>query len=84
MNVSLATPEKMVFSGKADDVVLVAEKGQINLLERHSNLITLVKPGRLTVKLNEANSSAYEVSDGVLKVDGDRVSVLCNEIKAIK
>lgn len=82
MEVSLATPEKTVFAGKAEDVLLVADKGQINVLQRHANLITLVKPGRLVVKLSATSSSNYDVSEGVLKVEGDRVTVLCNEIKA--
>ena len=82
MDVSLATPEKTVYSGKADDILLIAEKGQINVLERHANLITLVKPGRIVLKSSGGNSNNFDVSDGVLKVEGTKVTVLCNEIRA--
>jgi F-type H+-transporting ATPase subunit epsilon len=82
VEVSLATPEKAIFSGSAEDVVLITEKGQINVLQRHANLITLVKPGRLTIHLSASNASHFDVSDGVLKVEGDKVTVLCNQIKA--
>lgn len=83
MKLSLATPEKIVFSGSASDVLLNAEKGQINLLERHANIITLVMPGTLSVKSPEKGLLKFEVSKGVLKVEGDSISVLCNQITTL-
>ncbi len=80
MKVSLATPEKKIFSGEATDIVVNAEKGQLQILERHANLITLVKPGQ--VKINGAESKAFSVSDGVLKVENNSVSILCASIRA--
>ena len=50
MQIFLATPEKQVFSGEAKDVLVNAEKGQINILENHANLITLVKPGEVRIR----------------------------------
>jgi F-type H+-transporting ATPase subunit epsilon len=79
MQVSLATPEKIVFSGQADDVLIQAEKGQINILDRHSNLITLVKKGPVVVKAAQGNLN-FTVGEGVLKVEDNKVSILCGEI----
>ncbi|MBN8553864.1 MAG: hypothetical protein J0L93_00285 [Deltaproteobacteria bacterium] len=81
MQVSLATPEKIIFSGSADDVLLIADKGQINLLDRHANLITLVRKGPITLKA-ATGVLKFQVGDGVLKVEDNKVSILCGEISA--
>lgn len=81
MTVSLATPEKVVFSGEADDILLNAEKGQLNILERHANLITLVKEGPLVLR-SQGREQRFQVGDGVLKVENNHLSVLCREIRA--
>ena len=78
MEVFVATPERRVFSGQASDVLVSAEKGQINILERHANLVTFVKPGELRVR--GESEKAFQVGAGVLKVEGNRVSILCREI----
>ncbi|MDB5037110.1 MAG: atpC [Bacteriovoracaceae bacterium] len=79
MEVFLATPDKKVFSGAASDVLVNAEKGQINILEKHANLITLVKPG--VVRIRGAQEKNFQVGEGVLKVENDRVSILCKEVR---
>jgi F-type H+-transporting ATPase subunit epsilon len=79
VEVFVATPEKKIFAGEASDLLVNAEKGQLNILERHANLITLIKPGAL--KIRGAVEKSFHVSDGVLKVEDNRVSILCNEVR---
>lgn len=82
MEVFLATPERKVFSGEAGDVLVNAEKGQINILERHANLITLVRPGAIRIRgvKDGGEEKSFQVGEGILKVENNRVSILCNEV----
>jgi F-type H+-transporting ATPase subunit epsilon len=82
MEVSVATPERLVYKGVANDVLLNTEKGQINVLERHANLISMVRAGPLTIHTNTENR-VFNVSDGVLKVEDDSISILCDLVEAI-
>jgi len=81
MQVSLITPQESVFSGQANDLRLVAEAGEINLLENHANIITLVKPGKLKI-IGTSGTSQFDVSEGVLRVEKERCSILCMSAKA--
>lgn len=76
MRMSLATPEKLLYEGELQKLTLIADKGQIQILENHAPLLTLVKPGAVLV--NEAGGSErnFQVSDGVLKVDKNQISIL--------
>jgi len=75
MQVSLMTPQQTVFQGESDDILVHGHLGQINLLERHADLITKVIPGSLRIKTGGGTKS-FEVSDGVLRVKDGRCSIL--------
>lgn len=81
MNLSLATPEEMIFDGPAEDILLNADKGQINILPDHANLITYIKPGEMIVVGGGGRKETFEVGDGVLRVEGGKVVALCQTAK---
>ena len=81
MKIFLATPEKPVFSGEVTSLLLEAEKGQINILERHARLISLVRPGPITIRHGQTENR-FHVGDGVIKVENETVNILCDTAKA--
>ena len=83
MLVTLATPEKLIFSSEAESVVLNAERGQLKILPRHANLISLVHPGSVIVEQTDKGVSEgrFNVGRGVLKVQNDEIAILCDEVK---
>jgi F-type H+-transporting ATPase subunit epsilon len=81
MQITLATPEKQIFSGEAVSLSVKAEKGELQILDRHADLITLVHPGK--VKIQGETVKGFEVSEGVLKIEQGAVSVLCSRIVPI-
>jgi len=82
MEVSVSTPDKVVFSDEATSVVLRSEKGEIDMLERHSNLVTLVYAGPMRIKTPSGKEFNFQVGGGALKVEGSKISILCSEVKA--
>jgi len=76
MKVSLMTPQQVVFSGDAQDVLLNAHKGQINILEKHADLITTLAAGPLRIRTG-THEKNYNISGGVMRVQGERCSILC-------
>ena len=79
MEVTISTPERLAFSGAADSVVVHADKGQLTILPQHANLITFVEEGPLKVTSGGAQTD-FEVSGGVLKVENEKISVLCQRV----
>jgi F-type H+-transporting ATPase subunit epsilon len=81
VEVSLLTPQQVVFTGPVDEVLVNADKGQLDILKRHADLVTEVKKGLLTIKY-QGKSTAFEVTDGVLRIEGERCSILVMEARA--
>jgi F-type H+-transporting ATPase subunit epsilon len=75
MDVSIATPDGVVFKGQANDLLLHTFEGQINILENHANMVTTVVEGSVLLKGSGVNKS-FELHKGVLKVEDGSVSIL--------
>jgi F-type H+-transporting ATPase subunit epsilon len=80
MEVSIATPDGVVFKGSADDVLLQGHEGQINILEGHANMVTTVEEGPVVLKGSGVDKTV-DVLRGVLKVDEGKVSILVDGAK---
>lgn len=80
MEVRVLTPEKTVFSGQAKRVEVIADRGQLTILENHANLVSLVKEGPLKVETVDAGLKAFEISDGVFKCENNTLSILCPRV----
>ncbi len=73
--IEIVTPEKVVFSDKADSVVLPTTEGELGVLAGHIPLLTALAPGELQV-LTEGKTEYLTVDKGFAQVLGDKVSVL--------
>lgn len=82
MHVQISTPEEMIFSGPCDDLVIEAEKGQLNILPRHTSLVSFVHPGDLIIRNTKDGDKRFYLDEGLLKVEGDRIVVLSPAVKA--
>ncbi|MGI9625832.1 MAG: ATP synthase F1 subunit epsilon [Longimicrobiales bacterium] len=82
MELRVVSPEKTVFEGRARSVVVPAWDGRVGVLPGHAPLITLLGAGPLRVDAEEGGAQAFEISGGVLKVEGDSVTVLASKVGA--
>ena len=73
--IEIVTPEKVVFSDKADSVVLPTTEGDVGVLSGHIPLLTALTPGELQV-ITEGKTEYLTVDKGFAQVLGDKVSVL--------
>lgn len=75
MKVKLLTPQGLMFSGDATDVLLQADKGQMNILERHADIIARMAPGDLLIR-GAGSEKKFKVSAGFVRVKSDECSIL--------
>ena len=78
MNLEIITAERSVYSGEVDMVIAPGLDGQLGILPKHAPLITVLKPGELTVKKSGEEDMYVAVSGGFMEVIGNRVSVLAD------
>jgi F-type H+-transporting ATPase subunit epsilon len=74
-NFELVTPERLVFSGEASQVVVPGAEGDFAVLAGHAPFISTLRPGILDVTLPQGRQRLL-VKKGVAEADPARLTVL--------
>ncbi len=77
MMLEITTAERQVYSDEVDMVIAPGFDGQLGILPRHAPLMTMLKPGELTIR-KDGEDIYVAVSGGFMEVLGNRVSVLAD------
>ena len=77
MNLEIITAERQVYSDEVDMVIAPGFDGQLGILPMHAPLMTMLKPGELTVR-KDGENMYVAVSGGFMEVLGNKVSVLAD------
>jgi F-type H+-transporting ATPase subunit epsilon len=82
MNIRVLTPERIICSTKADEIILPSLTGQVGVLENHATLITALDTGLLRIKLDEKWTPII-LYGGLAEIDQNRVTVLVNDVEEL-
>jgi len=82
MNIRVLTPDRVICSTTADEVVLPGLTGQIGVLEGHAALITALDTGLLRIKLDNKWTPII-LCGGLAEIDQNRVTVLVNDVEEL-
>ena len=82
MNIRVLTPDRVICSTTADEVVLPGLTGQVGVLDGHAALITALDTGLLRIKSNEKWTPII-LCGGLAEIDQNRVTVLVNDVEEI-
>ncbi|MFP4079891.1 MAG: F0F1 ATP synthase subunit epsilon [Ectothiorhodospira sp.] len=78
-HVDIVSAEESIFSGTAHMLVAPAEHGEVGILPRHSQYVTLLKPGEVRLKISDSGEEQnIYISGGVLEVQPHVVTVLAD------
>ena len=75
-NFELVSPERVLFSGQVDAVVLPASEGDMTVLAGHSPVMTTLKTGFLVVTSTPGNGRRVLVRGGFADVNQNGLTVL--------
>jgi F-type H+-transporting ATPase subunit epsilon len=75
LQVSVISPERTIFEGNADSVVVPAWDGELGILRGHAPLMALLGTGSIRIRRG-GQTERFHVSGGFLQVINNRVSVL--------
>ena len=82
MNIRVLTPDRLICSTTADEVILPGLTGQVGVLDGHAALITALDTGLLRIKSNEKWTPII-LCGGLAEIDRNRVTVLVNDVEEI-
>jgi F-type H+-transporting ATPase subunit epsilon len=78
LNFSLVSPEREVFHGEVDQVVVPGVEGEFGVLVNHAPVMSIIKPGVLRVLDGGAEKRIF-VFGGFADVSPDGLTVLAEE-----
>jgi len=82
MNIRVLTPDRIICSTTADEVVLPGVTGQIGVLDGHASLITALYTGLLRIKLDQKWTPII-LCGGLAEIDRNQVTVLVNDVEEL-
>lgn len=71
----IVTPEKIVFTGKIEEVTIPGTEGEFGVLLGHESLLSSLKFGELNYT-KEGKKSYYAVNTGYAEVTAQKVTIL--------
>ena len=80
LNIRVLTPDRVICSTTADEVVLPGLTGQVGVLDGHAALITALDTGLLRIKLDDKWTPII-LCGGLAEIDSNRVTVLVNDVE---
>ena len=77
LNLRVLAPDKSVYDGSADEVILPSTSGQIGILTGHVSMLTALGSGVLRLR-EGTNWQSIALSGGFAEVEANEVTVLVN------
>ena len=81
LNVSVISPEKILFEGTTDSVIAPAFDGQVGILSGHAPMMSLLGKGELRIGAGN-DAKRFTVEGGFLQVVENRVRVVTEKATA--
>lgn len=75
MKLQIITPDKELFSGEVNSIVIPGIDGLIGILNNHAPMVSALKDGKIKVGL-EKEEKFFEVNGGVVEVLKNNVIIL--------
>lgn len=72
----LVSPERLILSGEASEVVVPGTEGYFTVMAKHAPLMSLVKPGVVEVKLSDGKVERYVIYGGFADVSPSGLTLL--------
>ena len=78
--IEIISPDKSIYSGNTEEVVLPCFEGQVTVLKNHIPLITFLRPGIIEIGKEEK----FFAEDGTVEFSDNNLLILSTTIKSLK
>ena len=79
----LVSPEALILSGEAEQVVVPGTEGYFTVLENHSAMMSTIKPGVINVKTTEGDTKHFFVRGGFADISASGLTILAEQAVAV-
>ena len=78
--IEIISPDKSIYSGNTEEVILPCFEGQVTVLKNHIPLITFLRPGIVEI----SNDEKFYVEDGTVEFADNNLLILSTTVKSLK
>jgi F-type H+-transporting ATPase subunit epsilon len=78
LTVRVIAPDKTVWDGTAEEIVLPSTTGQLGILSGHAPLLTAIDTGVMRVRADKTNWTPIALMGGFAEVESNEVTILVN------
>lgn len=79
MNLEIITPDKKVYAGVVDSVILPGSNGGFQILNNHAPIVSTLAKGNLVIEAN-GKKETFVVDGGVVEAAKNKVLVLAESV----
>ncbi len=80
--VEIVTPEKLVFSGEVESLVVPADRGYLGVLAGHAPLLAALQPGEILMR-REGGETRFATAGGFMEVTPRQTSLLTESAEEV-
>lgn len=73
---NIATPEKMVYDGEAQEIIVRTTEGDVAILKNHINFVSILDIGELKIKTADGKEKKAAVGDGFISVTKEKTTLI--------
>lgn len=79
LKLKIISPDKVLFSGEVERVIVPGMMGRFEVLTNHAPIISILEKGRVAYDVSNGERSELQISGGFIEVQKNRVN-LCVEL----
>jgi F-type H+-transporting ATPase subunit epsilon len=79
----IVSQDRKVFEGEADTVIIPGSEGEMGILPRHAPLLTTLKFGIITVRL-QGKEEHFTVAGGVAEIQPELITILADAAENVE
>ena len=79
LKLKIISPERIIFTGEVDNVVVPGTLGEFEILSNHAPIISSLEKGTIRVIMPKGEKTAIDILGGFVEVQKNEVS-MCVEI----
>ena len=77
LNLTITTPEKIVYQETVEEIVLPTLQGEIGILPNHIPLVSILSAGEIRIK-KQSETTLMAVSAGFIEVKNNNITILAD------
>ena len=76
MLLEIISPEKKLYSGEVESIILPGAEGSFGVLKNHAPVIATLKKGEIKIKDSKSANETLKINGGVVEVLNNKIIVL--------